>query len=281
MNYFEIFTSTWNLEPWVLVSSLVLVLFYAYVSGFRSTRRTVLYLVGVALFVLALCSPLDYFGRYYLFSAHMVGHMILLLIVPLFLLWGLSDEDAVRLYRIRAVKNIVKPLSNPILCWFLGIGAMWVWHMPAIHNAVLANIKLYIFQQLSFLVIGILFWLPVFSPFTQHRISTLGSTLYLASACLGCTVLGILITFAGAGLYTFYINPVDTLGILPFLRNDLCLTVGADQQIGGLMMWVPGCLIYLAASMVILARWYSTPESYESKNPYLIKDKEIYNVEYR
>ncbi|MEZ4547000.1 MAG: cytochrome c oxidase assembly protein [Thermodesulfobacteriota bacterium] len=85
----------------------------------------------------------------------------------------------------------------------------------------------------------------------------------LASACLGCTVLGILLTFAGAGMYPVYLNPADSAGILPYLRNDLCITPGVDQQIAGLTMWVPGCLIYLTASMITLAQWYRSPEADE------------------
>ncbi|MCK5709794.1 MAG: cytochrome c oxidase assembly protein, partial [Deltaproteobacteria bacterium] len=96
-----------------------------------------------------------------------------------------------------------------------------------------------------------------------RRLSPLVSTLYLSSACLGCTILGMLITFAGAGLYAAYLNPVDSIGILPLLRGELCLTPGVDQQIGGLTMWVPGCLIYLSASMVTIARWYGAPEDPE------------------
>ncbi len=69
-----------------------------------------------------------------------------------------------------------------------------------------------------------------------------------------------LITFAGVGLYSAYANPADSAGILSYIRNDLCITPGVDQQIGGLTMWVPGCLIYLAASMVTIARWYASPE---------------------
>ena len=55
-------------------------------------------------------------------------------------------------------------------------------------------------------------------------------------------------------------GPADTAGLLAFIRNDLCITPGVDQQIGGLTMWVPGCLIYLTASMITLAQWYAAPE---------------------
>ena len=137
---------------------------------------------------------------------------------------------------------------------------MWVWHMPSLHDTVMKNENLYIAQQISFVLTGVIFWWPVFTPVKGARLAPLRATLYLASACLGCTILGMLITFAGAGLYSAYANPADSAGILSYIRNDLCITPGVDQQIGGLTMWVPGCLIYLAASMVTIARWYASPE---------------------
>lgn len=137
---------------------------------------------------------------------------------------------------------------------------MWIWHLPSLHEAVLRNEGLYIVQQISFIIFGTIFWWPVFAPANRMRLSPLTSTLYLASACLGCSILGILITFASVGLYPAYLNPVDRYGILSLLRNDLCITPGVDQQIGGLTMWIPGCLIYLFASMLTLVRWYRSPE---------------------
>jgi putative membrane protein len=263
MNIWQVLDSTWNVEPWVLISAFILLTAYGAATGFKLTRLSSLFITGTALYVLALISPLDYLGRIYLFSAHMIQHILLLLIVPLLLLLGIPKQLAEKTLKIEPVCYIMKILGNPIVAWFLGVGAMWVWHLPSLHDKVLANDALYTTQQISFVLIGMIFWWPVFAPVESRRLSPLVSTMYLASACLGCTILGMLITFAGAGLYTAYLNPVDTIGILPLLRGDLCLTPGVDQQIGGLTMWVPGCLIYLAASMITIARWYGATEDYE------------------
>ena len=276
MNIWQVLSSTWNMEPWVLISALLLLAGYGIATGFKFTRLSALFISGIALYVFALVSPLDYLGRTYLFSAHMIQHILLLLIVPLLLLLSIPKTLAERALRLQPIGYIMKVLGNPLVAWFLGVGAMWVWHLPSLHDLVLANNNLYIAQQISFVVIGMIFWWPVFAPIESRRLSPLISTMYLATACLGCTILGMLITFAGAGLYAAYMNPVDTIGILPLLRGELCLTPGVDQQIGGLTMWVPGCLIYLAASMVTLARWYGAEEDYELlSNNY----KEIENFE--
>ncbi len=263
MNIWQVLSSTWNMEPWVLVSALAVLVAYGLGTGFKFTKLSALFITGIIIYVLALISPLDYLGRTYLFSANMIQHILLLLVVPLLLLLGIPKTLAEKALAIEPIGAVMKVLGNPIVAWFLGVGAMWVWHLPSLHDSVLASDNLYIAQQISFVLIGTIFWWPVFAPVESRRLSPLVSTLYLSSACLGCTILGMLITFAGAGLYAAYMNPVDTIGILPLLRGELCLTPGVDQQIGGLTMWVPGCLIYLAASMVTIARWYGAPEDYE------------------
>ena len=263
MKIWQVLGSTWNYEPWVLISALIAIAAYCTVTSFKLTKQSALFILGIAIYIFALISPLDFLGRTYLFSAHMIQHILLLLVVPLLLLLGIPTALAEKGLNIKPIGFTMKILGNPLVAWFLGVGSMWVWHMPSLHASVLANENLYIAQQISFVLIGMIFWWPVFAPVESRRLSPLVSTLYLASACLGCTILGMLITFAGAGLYASYLNPVDTIGILPLLRGDLCLTPRVDQQIGGLTMWVPGCLIYLAASMVTIARWYGAPEDYE------------------
>jgi putative membrane protein len=263
MSIIQLLTSEWTLEPWVLVFALVLMAGYGLATGFRFRGKTIIFSTGVIIMLLSVVSPLDYLGRHYLFSAHMVQHILLLLIVPLLLLIGIPESATQKALNIKPFGAVMKALGNPIVAWFLGVGSMWVWHMPSLHNVVLQNDDLYITQQISFVIIGMIFWWPVFAPVEERRLSPLASTLYLASACLGCTILGIIITFASAGLYSAYVNPADSAGILPYLRNDLCITPGVDQQIGGLTMWVPGCLIYLTASLITIAKWYASPEDDE------------------
>jgi putative membrane protein len=263
MTIFQILTSTWHLEPWVLATSLFLIIVYVYATHGHLNKYTILFLTGVVVFFLTLSSPISMLGKTYLFSANMIQHITLLLIVPLLLLLGLPPSLIEKVSARSLPATIMRTLGHPIIAWFFGVGAMWIWHLPSLHEAVLRNEGLYIVQQISFIVFGIIFWWPVFAPINRMRLSPLPSTLYLASACLGCSILGIFITFASVGLYPAYLNPVDTYGILSLLRNDLCITPGVDQQLGGLTMWVPGCLIYLFASMLTLARWYRSPEDEE------------------
>jgi cytochrome c oxidase assembly factor CtaG len=73
---------------------------------------------------------------------------------------------------------------------------------------------------------------------------------------VACTVLGILVTFSPVEVCSGYLNPVDRLGVLPLLRGGWGMSRAVDQQLGGLLMWVPACFVYSAAILATLARYY-------------------------
>jgi cytochrome c oxidase assembly factor CtaG len=90
----------------------------------------------------------------------------------------------------------------------------------------------------------------------------MAALLYLFAAMLATSLLGIAITFAAPGLYPLYLHPEDALGIGGILRETWGLTPEVDQQLGGLLMWVPGGLAFLAAIFIVMARWYAEPEDF-------------------
>jgi cytochrome c oxidase assembly factor CtaG len=129
-------------------------------------------------------------------------------------------------------------------------------------------------QYISLLLMGVAFWWPIIGPVSKQRLSPPGGIIYLFSACLGCTVLGIILTFAPVEVCSVYLHPPDRLGILPLIQNQWGLTPAKDQQLGGLLMWVPACLIYFGGIIVLIARWYGDagnpvihPESHSSHPP--------------
>ena len=89
----------------------------------------------------------------------------------------------------------------------------------------------------------------------------LAAIVYLATASVSNSVLAIMLTFAAPGLYPAYTHRADSLGLLPMIRDGWGLTPAADQQLGGLLMWVPGGMVFLAAIIFVLARWYAEPEA--------------------
>jgi putative membrane protein len=103
---------------------------------------------------------------------------------------------------------------------------------------------------------GCAFWWPIIGPWIKERLSPLAGIIYLFTACVGCTILGIIITFSPVEVCSIYLHPVDRLGILPLIHNQWGLTPAKDQQLGGLLMWVPACLIYFCGILGLLARWF-------------------------
>jgi cytochrome c oxidase assembly factor CtaG len=254
MPLMRVLASAWDLEPSVLLGSFLLLAVYLVVTRFRVSRCLFFYLSGVAVLLLSLISPLDALGDEYLFSAHMLQHLLLVLVVPPLLLLGIPREIAENLLRWRFAAECERRLANPIAAWFLGIGAVWVWHIPALYNATLENESLHVFEHLCFLVTSVIFWWPVLAPVKEHRLSPTTMILYLASAGMANTLLGIVLAFTPLGLFPAYLHPADTLGILPALR-DWGLTPEVDQRIAGLLMWFPGGIVYVATALTITLRW--------------------------
>jgi putative membrane protein len=100
-------------------------------------------------------------------------------------------------------------------------------------------------------------------------LSPLAGIGYLVAACFACTLLGIYITFAPASVCPAYMHPADPYGLLPVIQDQWGLTARMDQQIGGLLMWVPACLIYLSGVMGLLSRWYTPAPNVAISNQHL------------
>jgi putative membrane protein len=224
----------------------------AYVTVFGLHHRLGYFAAALSVFLLTLLSPLNTLADGYLFSAHMVQHILLLLIVPALILLSLP----------RSVSLAVRPrlLSNPLVGWSAGVGAMWLWHAPGLCNAAVASRPVHALQTASLLLLGCLFWQQILAPREEERLSPPGAVLYLFSACVACSVLGIILTFSPVTVCSIYtMQPKDPLGMLNMIRQGWGFTPERDQQIGGLLMWVPMCLIYLSAIFAQIARWFGEP----------------------
>jgi putative membrane protein len=150
-------------------------------------------------------------------------------------------------------------LRQPAATWLMGVGGMWLWHAPTLCNAAVSSIWIHHLQTASLLAMGCAFWWPIVGPAATQRLAPLAGMIYLFTACLGCTILGIIITFSPVEVCSIYLHPMDRLGILPLIQNQWGLTPAKDQQLGGLLMWVPACLIYFFGILGLLARWYREP----------------------
>jgi putative membrane protein len=252
----QFFLFAWNWNPWVIAICAGTIIIYCARHRPFSSLKTCWLFAGTTLFFLTLASPIDALADGYLFSAHMLQHLLLLLVVPPLILLSLTPRmapDSLQNGRWQWANRI---LRQPMATWLLGVGGMWIWHAPALCNAAVTNVWIHRLQYVSLLLMGFAFWWPVIGPWTKLRLSPWAGMVYLFSACVGCTILGVIITFSPVEVCSIYLHPMDMLGILPLIQDQWGLTPAKDQQLGGLLMWVPACLIYFCGILALFARWH-------------------------
>jgi len=248
----------WEVHPTVVAGCLALIAWHLAAAP-RLVKYAAPFLIGVLILCLALISPLDPLGDAYLFSAHMLQHLLLILIVPPLLILGLAPQRAVHWMSHLRTRQAESVLGRPVVAWSSNMLMMVIWHLPALYNAANANTAIHIVEHLTFLVTGCMFWWPIVTPLKGERMQPGPAMLYLFGAAVVSTLLGIVITFLPVGLYHPYLHPVDELGALRLIRDTWGISAAEDQKLAGLIMWVPGCSVYFAAMLVELGAWFRTP----------------------
>jgi len=252
----------WTFDPWIV---LPLVMTSAlFVGGWwrlrgRSSRgiaglsrRARMFGTGWLVLTIALVSPLHQAGERS-FAAHMFEHeLIMLAAAPLLVL---SEPLAIMLWAspvggrkaIGALTNqpviagIWECLSGPVAATLLQAAALWLWHAPALFDLALASDGWHAAQHLSFLVSALLFWTAMLSRRTAPGVAAL----CLVATSIVSGALGALMAFATSPWYVGYAR----LGMAPF-----GLTPAEDQQLAGLLMWVPGGLVHAGAALLVMRR---------------------------
>lgn len=246
----------WNPAPSLYIGVALLIAAYLYAVGplrrkyhladFVKRSQVILFVVGMLVMFLALASPLDELGDEYLFSAHMVQHLLITLVAPPLLLLGTPGWLLQLLLRNRTLLLIGKVLTHPFVAFFLFNVDFGLWHAPLLYNATLANENLHIFEHLLFIVTATLYWWPVLSPVKElPRLSLGGQVLYLFLSGMPSVALGAGLTFMQP-LYAPYIQqPIRAWGLSP----------ATDQQLGGLIMWVPVNIIFIIVVSALFIHW--------------------------
>jgi cytochrome c oxidase assembly factor CtaG len=256
----------WDPDLSVLIGCAVLLTAYWSTHGGHLARggnlsRAGWFVAGVAVMLFALVSPLDTLGDEYLFSAHMLQHLLLELAVPPLLLLGVTPRFAQAVLDCRSLARIEHVLGNPLIAWTLGIATLALWHLPRLFDAALGNEYIHIVEHLCFMVTATIFWWPVLAPLPRCRISPLWAQVYLLGGTMANSLLGIWLTFAPEGLYAPYLHPADSLHVATLLRTEWGLTPAIDQQVGGLLMWVGGGFVFLAVMIVLFLQWFCMAET--------------------
>jgi putative membrane protein len=267
-------TGYWHFNTIAFLAAILLLFFHFSTNRWRFTRKSPVFLSGIVLMVLATFSPLDYLSKNFLFSAHMIQHILSLLVIPPLLLSGTDSGYLNSLSQKRGFRKVAAVIFHPVFAWLMGVGSMWVSHAPGLMMRMNDMAGAMDFQTIALLVLGYIFIWPVFTPVRLKKLDPLQSSLYLFLACVGCTALGILITFAPAGLFTSEMTGMD-INIVTMIRTNWGITMNLDQQIGGLIMWVPACIIYLSYVLITLFRWFSAQDSGEQVDEELNAKEDI------
>jgi len=211
------------------------------------SARIQTFLLGSLVLFIALCSPIETLGDGYLLSAHMIQHLLITLVAPPLLLIGTPRWLFRPLLRLPLARPIGRLLTNPIVA-FLSFNIVFAgWHIPAYYETTLRSTPIHALEHLMFIATATLTWWPVFSPMDElPRLPDPAQCLYLFLESIPPTILGALITFAGWVLYPTYARAPRVWGISPQI----------DQQAAGLIMWIPGALVYLLVLTVVFFRWF-------------------------
>jgi cytochrome c oxidase assembly factor CtaG len=247
----------WEFDPGVVI--LLALSAWLYLRGSRAqriaNRREILFFwSGWAALVLALVSPLHTMGEV-LFTAHMLQHEILMLVAaPLLVLsrplvtfvWALPFEwrRATGQWAKRdPVRHSWAFLTDPFTAWWIHAIAIWTWHAPFLFDLTLKSDLVHTAQHISFFFSALLFWWALF--YAEGRRSYGAAVLYLFTTAVHTSILGALLTFSPRLWYSAYANTTQAWGLTPL----------EDQQIGGLIMWIPAGLVYLGAGLWMFAAW--------------------------
>jgi putative membrane protein len=259
----------WTWPPLVVIALLLTALFYGLgirkmLRRFGASKFLVLpilwFTLGWISLVIALDSPLHELGEQ-LFWVHMTQHEILMLVsAPLLVLgrplipflWALSPpwrQRVTNLGRAKPFRAIWTSISVPVSAWLLSAVALWVWHVPWLFDRTLSNDWIHAAQHTTFLVTALIFWWPVMNQIPSFGYG--GSLIYIFTTILHTSVLGALLTFAPRPWYSSYVITAPTWH----------LSALEDQQLGGLIMWIPAGTLLLIVALVLLVKWMNESQS--------------------
>ena len=212
--------------------------------------------LGVLVIFVALISPLHELSDRYLFSAHMLQHVLLTLVAPPLLILGTPDWLFRRLVRPDWVFRVARTVTHPVAAFAIFSVTFSVWHIPALYNLSVTNHGVHVGEHLLFMSTAAIMWWPLTSTMPElPRLSYPMQIVYLFLLSIGQIILFAPITFSREPLYQWY---VEAPSIWP-------LSTVVDQQIGAIIMKIGGGAIFMALIIVAFFRWYNREEKADSE----------------
>jgi putative membrane protein len=211
-------------------------------------HHRVAFFSGLLVIFLSLNGPLHDLSDTYLFSAHMVQHLLLSLAVPPLLLVGTPGWLLRPFLENGRIATIARAITRPTRCFIIFNVVIAAWHLPPLYNTAMAYHPIHIVQHRTFLAASVIMWWPFLSPLPElPRLSYPGQMLYCFLMVIPMSIVAIYIAMADHILYPAYSLAPRVWDITPM----------SDQQIGGLIMWVPGGLLFYVVMTFVFFKWAS------------------------
>ena len=245
----------WSIHPSTVVGIAALGALYLWAAHHLRRRPTpkqqLYFLSGLVVMFASLNGPVHDLSDGYLFSAHMVQHLILTLLMAPLLIAGVPDW----MFRWPLANRFVAPVASyltraPIAFLIFNV-IIAAWHLPPLYNAAMANHDIHILEHVMFMVAAILMWWPLLSPLPElPRLAYPGQMLYSWLMTIPMTIIAIYIAMADSVLYPAYASAPRILPLSPL----------EDQLLGALIMWIPGGIVFYIIMTVVFFKWNARGE---------------------
>lgn len=205
-----------------------------------------LFMTALVTIFLSLNGPLHDLSDSYLFSAHMVQHLVLTLVAPPLLIAGTPASLFRQALRFRAVASVAMRITRPIAAFAIFNVVLAFWHLPLFYNLAVLHHPVHITQHLMFMAAATLMWWPLIGAVPElPRPAPPLQILYCFLMTIPMSIIAIFVTYADGVLYPAYASAPRLWGISPM----------EDQLYGGLIMWIPGGFFFLGVMAVVFFRW--------------------------
>jgi putative membrane protein len=211
-----------------------------------TTAQRVTFYSALTLIFLSLNGWVHDLSDYYLFSAHMVQHLVLTLVAPPLLIMGTPGWMLRPILKWPVLGALARAVTPAARCFMIFNVVLIFWHLPPMYELAMKHHPVHITQHMCFMIASTLMWWPVLSPLPElPRLSYPLQMLYLFLMSIPMSVIAASIGYADHILYPAYSSAPRLWGITPM----------EDQMLGALIMWIPGGLFFFAIISVIFFRW--------------------------
>jgi putative membrane protein len=245
----------WSIHPSTVIGIAALAAIYVWAARkfgqLPSLAQRSFFFSGLLLMFASLNGPIHDLSDDYLFSAHMVQHLLLTLAVPPLLLAGVPGWMLRPVLSRPRIAPIARFFTRATICFVVFNLAIAIWHLPQFYNAAMANHNLHILEHLIFLAAAVLMWWPLMSQLPEFpRLAYPGQMLYSFLMSIPMSIVAIYIAMADHVLYPAYSAAPRVLPLSPL----------EDQLLGALIMWIPGGIIFIIIMTVVFFKWNARGE---------------------